>query len=111
MAKLTISGEEKSFDASAGMRLLRVLRDVLGMNGTKFGCGIAQCSACTVHVDGNPVRSCMLPVGAVRDRGIITIKGIGKADRPFEPRGLTLDEPPSLCECKIVEISGLRNRS
>ena len=68
MAKLTINGEQKSFDAPADMPLLWVLRDILGMTGTKFGCGIAQCGACTVHIDGKPVRSCMLPVGAVRDR-------------------------------------------
>ena len=74
---LTINGEAKSFDAPADMPLLWVLRDVLGMTGTKFGCGIAQCGACTVHIDGKPVRSCMLPVGAVRDRAVTTIEGIG----------------------------------
>src|SRR3984957_12567881 len=74
---LTINGEQKSFDAPADMPLLWVLRDVLGMTGTKFGCGIAQCGACTVHIDGKPVRSCMLPVGAIRDRAVTTIEGIG----------------------------------
>ena len=59
------------------MPLLWVLRDMLGMTGTKFGCGIAQCGACTVHVDGNPVRSCLLPVGAIGDKAITTIEGIG----------------------------------
>ena len=59
------------------MPLLWVLRDVLGMTGTKFGCGIAQCGACTVHIDGKPVRSCLLPVGAVGDRAVTTIEGIG----------------------------------
>ncbi len=54
-----------------------MLRDVLGMTGTKFGCGIAQCGACTVHVDGNPVRSCVLPVGAVGERAVTTIEAIG----------------------------------
>jgi aerobic-type carbon monoxide dehydrogenase small subunit (CoxS/CutS family) len=63
MVKLTINGEQKSFDGPADMPLLWVLRDVLGMTGTKFGCGIAQCGACTVHIDGKAVRSCMLPVG------------------------------------------------
>src|ERR1700722_11067668 len=65
---LTINGEQKSFDAPADMPLLWVLRDLLGMTGTKFGCGIAQCGACTEHIDGKPVRSCVLPVGAARDR-------------------------------------------
>ncbi len=77
MATLTINGEQKSYEAPAEMPLLWVLRDVLGLTGTKFGCGIAQCGACTVHVDGKPVRSCMLPVGAVRDRPITTIEGVG----------------------------------
>ena len=63
---LTINGEQKSFDAPADMPLLWVLRDILGLTGTKFGCGIAQCGACTVHVDGKPVRSCVLPVGALQ---------------------------------------------
>ena len=74
---LTINGEPKSFDVPAEMPLLWVLRDVLGMTGTKFGCGIAQCGACTVHIDGKAVRSCMLPVGAVRDRAVTTIEGVG----------------------------------
>ena len=77
MATLKINGESKTFDAPDDMPLLWVLRDVLGMTGTKFGCGIAQCGACTVHVDGKPVRSCMLPVGAVRDRAVTTIEGVG----------------------------------
>jgi isoquinoline 1-oxidoreductase alpha subunit len=59
------------------MPLLWVLRDVLGMTGTKFGCGIAQCGACTVHLDGLAVRSCQLPVGVVGSRAITTIEGVG----------------------------------
>ena len=74
---LTINGEPRSFDAPPDMPLLWVLRDILGMTGTKFGCGIAQCGACTVHIDGKAVRSCVLPVGAVRDRNVTTIEGVG----------------------------------
>jgi len=74
---LKINGEEKSFDAPDDMPLLWVLRDVLGMTGTKFGCGIAQCGACTVHIDGKPVRSCLLQVGTIGTRAITTIEGIG----------------------------------
>jgi isoquinoline 1-oxidoreductase alpha subunit len=77
MLTIQINGEQKSFDAPADMPLLWVLRDILGMTGTKFGCGIAQCGACTVHVDGKAVRSCVLPVGAVRDRAVTTIEGVG----------------------------------
>jgi isoquinoline 1-oxidoreductase subunit alpha len=74
---LKINGEDKTFEAPDDMPLLWVLRDILGMTGTKFGCGIAQCGACTVHLGGNPVRSCMLPVGAVGEKAITTIEGIG----------------------------------
>jgi isoquinoline 1-oxidoreductase alpha subunit len=73
---LTINGEQKSFDAPAEMPLLWVLRDIIGLTGTKYGCGIAQCGACTVHVDGKPVRSCVLPVGALNGRSITTIEGV-----------------------------------
>lgn len=74
---LTINGETKSFDAPPDMPLLWVLRDILGMTGTKFGCGIAQCGACTVHVDGKAVRSCVLPVSAVANGAITTIEAVG----------------------------------
>jgi isoquinoline 1-oxidoreductase alpha subunit len=77
MITLSINGEEKSFEAPPDMPLLWVLRDVLGLTGTKFGCGIAQCGACTVHVDGKPVRSCLLAVSAIGNRAITTIEGIG----------------------------------
>jgi isoquinoline 1-oxidoreductase alpha subunit len=76
MATLKINGESKSVEATPDTPLLWVLRDILGMTGTKFGCGIAQCGACTVHVDGKPVRSCLLPVSAVGDRPVTTIEGI-----------------------------------
>jgi isoquinoline 1-oxidoreductase subunit alpha len=73
---LRINGKDFQVDAPAGMPLLWVLRDLLGMIGTKFGCGIAQCGACTVHIDGTPVRSCLLPVDSVGQREITTIEGI-----------------------------------
>ena len=74
---LTINGEQISFEAPADMPLLWVIRDMLHLTGTKYGCGIAQCGACTVHVDGKPVRSCVLPVGALNGRTITTIEGVG----------------------------------
>jgi isoquinoline 1-oxidoreductase alpha subunit len=77
MITLTINGDMRSADVPPDTPLLWVLRDVLGMTGTKFGCGIAQCGACTVHVDGKPVRSCLLPVGAIGSRKVTTIEGIG----------------------------------
>src|SRR6201982_2745703 len=74
---LQINGENRTFDAPSDTPLLWVLRDILGLTGTKFGCGIAQCGACTVHVDGKPVRSCVLPIGSLENRAITTIEGIG----------------------------------
>ncbi|HXA34724.1 MAG TPA: 2Fe-2S iron-sulfur cluster-binding protein, partial [Steroidobacteraceae bacterium] len=77
MVSLRINDEMKDVDAPPDMPLLWVLRDILGLTGTKFGCGIAQCGACTVHVDGVPVRSCLLPVGSIGQRAITTIEGVG----------------------------------
>ena len=77
MITLTINAESREVDVPPEMPLLWVLRDVLGMTGTKFGCGMALCGACTVHLDGNPVRSCVTPVGAVGQRAITTIEAIG----------------------------------
>jgi len=77
MVSLRINDESKDVDAPPDMPLLWVLRDILGMTGTKFGCGIAQCGACTVHLDGEPVRSCLLPVGTIGRLAITTIEGIG----------------------------------
>jgi isoquinoline 1-oxidoreductase subunit alpha len=78
MKNLKINGALHSVEVTEDMPLLWVLRDVLGMTGTKFGCGIAQCGACTVHLDGVAVRSCQLPVGAIADRAITTIEGVGQ---------------------------------
>jgi isoquinoline 1-oxidoreductase alpha subunit len=77
MTNLKVNGVSKAVDVPADMPLLWVLRDVLGLTGTKFGCGIAQCGACTVHLDGEAVRSCVLPVGSIGEREITTIEGIG----------------------------------
>lgn len=78
MIALTINGEVHDIDVPADMPLLWVLRDVLGMTGTKFGCGIGQCGACTVHIAGAPTRSCLLPVGSIDGKAITTIEGLGK---------------------------------
>jgi isoquinoline 1-oxidoreductase alpha subunit len=77
MVKLQINGETRELDISTDTPLLWALRDVLGLTGTKFGCGIAQCGACTVHLDGVPIRSCVTPVGAIGERAITTIEAIG----------------------------------
>jgi isoquinoline 1-oxidoreductase alpha subunit len=76
MASLSINGQTHNFEVEPDTPLLWVLRDTLGLTGTKFGCGIAQCGACTVHVDGAPVRSCSMPVSAVAGKQITTIEGL-----------------------------------
>jgi isoquinoline 1-oxidoreductase subunit alpha len=76
MARLTINGQAHDVHVDPDMPLLWVLRDVLGLAGTKYGCGIAQCGACTVHVDGAATRSCTLPVTAVEGKHITTIEGL-----------------------------------
>lgn len=78
MIALNINGTDHQADVPPDMPLLWVLRDVLGLTGTKFGCGIAQCGACTVHLDGVAVRSCVLPVGSVGAKPITTIESVGK---------------------------------
>jgi isoquinoline 1-oxidoreductase subunit alpha len=80
MTMLRINGESRDVEAPDDMPLLWVLRDILGMTGTKFGCGIAQCGACTVHLDGKPVRSCLLAVGTIGDRAVTTIEGVGATE-------------------------------
>ena len=77
MTKLQINGQIREVDVPDDMLLLWVLRDVVGLTGTKFGCGIAQCGACTVHLDGKAVRSCFLPVGEIGNRAITTIEAVG----------------------------------
>lgn len=77
MATLTINGKAHDVDVAPDMPLLWVLRDVVGLTGTKFGCGISACGACTVHLDGQPIRSCITPVVAAAGRQITTIEAIG----------------------------------
>lgn len=77
MITLQINGQRRDVDVPSDTPLLWALRDALGLTGTKFGCGIAQCGACTVQLEGQPVRSCVLPVGNIGDRKITTIEAIG----------------------------------
>jgi isoquinoline 1-oxidoreductase alpha subunit len=75
---VNVNGTPQTVDVDADTPLLWVLRDVLGISGTKFGCGIALCGACTVHVDGVPVRSCVTPVGTVGEKAVTTIEAVGE---------------------------------
>ncbi|MCB9762282.1 MAG: (2Fe-2S)-binding protein [Alphaproteobacteria bacterium] len=82
--KLHINGETREVDAPEDTPLLWVLRDHLDLTGTKFGCGVAQCGACTVHIDGRATRSCVTPAGAVRGRRVTTIEGVGDPLHPVQ---------------------------
>ncbi|MAG66369.1 MAG: (2Fe-2S)-binding protein [Pseudomonadales bacterium] len=79
MIQLSVNGAQHQLDVPDDMPLLWVVRDVLGLTGTKFGCGIAQCGACTVHLDGEAVRSCVLPVSAAAGRAVTTIEAVGQS--------------------------------
>ena len=92
---IIINGTSRSVDVEDDMPLLWVLRDILGFKGTKFGCGMAQCGACTVHVDGVATRSCMLPVSAIGGKVITTIEGVGQTEvgKRVQQAWRTLDVP------------------
>ena len=94
MISLTINGKAYSLDVEAETPLLWVIRDELGMTGTKFGCGIAQCGACTVHVDGEAMRSCSVQVGDMANKTITTIEGLSPdARHPVQQAWLAEDVP------------------
>jgi isoquinoline 1-oxidoreductase subunit alpha len=94
MTTLNINGKQVSVEVEADMPLLWVLRDELGLTGTKYGCGIAQCGACTVHVDGQPMRSCVMPAGAMEGRKIVTIEGLSpNGSHPVQKAWVKLQVP------------------
>lgn len=95
MTTLNVNGRELRFDADPATPLLWVLREQLGLTGTKYGCGVAQCGACTVHLDGVAVRSCVLPVSAVGpQQKVVTIEGLSpNASHPVQKAWLALDVP------------------
>jgi isoquinoline 1-oxidoreductase alpha subunit len=91
---LEVNGKQVTVDVEAEMPLLWVLRDELGLTGTKYGCGIAQCGACTVHIDGQPTRSCVMPISAVAGKKITTIEGLSKdGSHPVQKTWVKLQVP------------------
>jgi len=96
MTQFTLNGRAVTLDADPDMPLLWALRDVLGFTGTKYGCGIAACGACTVHVDGDPVRSCSFPLSAAEGRRIVTIEGLSP-DRSHSLQRAWIDEQVPQC--------------
>jgi len=94
MISLTLNGEQKQLDVDPSTPLLWVLRDHLNLTGTKYGCGIALCGACTVHVNGEPVRACVTPLSAVAGRTVTTIEGLSKDNsHPVQRAWIALDVP------------------
>ncbi len=94
MITFIVNGKTQRLDVPPDMPLLWVIRENLALTGTKYGCGIAQCGACTVHVDGQPVRSCQVQVGAVAGKKITTIEGLSaKSDNPVQKAWIELDVP------------------
>lgn len=80
MITITVNGRQHSIETNPHTPLLWILRDELGMTGTKFGCGMAQCGACTVHLDGEPIRSCVTPLATAENRQVVTIEGISNGE-------------------------------
>jgi aerobic-type carbon monoxide dehydrogenase small subunit (CoxS/CutS family) len=104
MATITVNGQPREVSADPSMPLLWVLRDVLGMTGTKFGCGIAQCGACTVHLDGVPTRSCVTPLSAVGSRKVTTIEGLSPDGSTAVQRAWVELQVPQCGYCQSGQI-------
>jgi isoquinoline 1-oxidoreductase subunit alpha len=103
--ELTVNGEKRSFDGDPQMPLLWYLRDHAGLTGTKYGCGISACGACTVHLDGQAIRSCVTPVAAVAGRDITTIEGLAPAGRLHAVQQAWIDEDVPQCGyCQAGQI-------
>ncbi len=112
--KLKVNGQTREFTVDGDTPLLWVLRDNLRLTGTKYGCGIAQCGACTVHIDGVPQRSCVLPISAVGDREVTTIEGVeGPAAVAVEKAWVGLDVPQcGYCQSgQVMSAVGLLSKN
>jgi nicotinate dehydrogenase subunit A len=94
---LNVNGTVHKIDADEDMPLLYALRDDLGLNNPHFGCGLAQCGACTVHVDGQPVRSCITPLSSVGDSKVVTLAGLGTPDKPHPLQTAYVEEQVPQC--------------
>ncbi|MCR9262609.1 MAG: (2Fe-2S)-binding protein [Flavobacteriaceae bacterium] len=111
---LNINGKKQEVDVDPSTPILWVLRDHLNMVGTKFGCGIAQCGACTIHLDGTATRSCILPVSSIGDKNITTIEGLSEnGDHPVQKAWLEVDVPQcGYCQAgQIMTASALLEKN
>ena len=104
--QLKINGQQQSVEADADTPLLWVLRDHLNLVGTKYGCGVAQCGACTVHVEGKATRSCSIPVSALEEKSVVTIEGLSnEGDHPLQRAWLEHDVP----QCGYCQAGQIMN--
>jgi aerobic-type carbon monoxide dehydrogenase small subunit (CoxS/CutS family) len=101
---LTVNGEHRTVDVSPDTPLLWVLRDTLGLTGTKYGCGIGQCSACTVHIDGEPTRSCRTNINAAANKRVTTIEGLSTANAATLQAAWIAEEVPQCGYCQSGQI-------
>jgi isoquinoline 1-oxidoreductase subunit alpha len=115
MIVLSVNGKSYELDVEPDTPLLWVLRDTIGLTGTKYGCGIAQCGACTVHLDGVATRSCQVPVGTVGERPVTTIEALAQNDKlhPVQQAWLDLDVPQcGYCQSgMIMAVAALLKRN
>ncbi len=102
--QITINGVARTVDADTETPLLWVLRDHLGLTGTKFGCGIAACGACTVHIDGEPARACQTPIGDIGDSAVTTIEGIGSESLHVVQQAWIEEQVPQCGYCQSGQI-------
>jgi len=104
MIPITVNGKQQQVDAESDTPLLWALRENLGLTGTKFGCGIAQCGACTVHLDGQAIRSCITPIGSVKGKRITTIEGLSaNGSHPLQKAWIA-EEVPQCGYCQSGQI-------
>lgn len=101
---LKINGKSQTIEADGKMPLLWAIRDVVGLTGTKYGCGIAQCGACTVHLEGKPVRSCSIPVSSVANKNITTIEGLSSDNSNPVQRAWIAEQVPQCGYCQSGQI-------
>jgi aerobic-type carbon monoxide dehydrogenase small subunit (CoxS/CutS family) len=104
MVQIIVNGKSQRVDVEPGTPLLWVLRDVLGLTGTKYGCGIAQCGSCTVHVNGEPMRSCSLPVSAAAGKRITTIEGLSADSSHPLQKAWIAEQVPQCGYCQSGQI-------
>jgi len=104
MISLIINGKKQDIDVDPDTPLLWVLRDTLGLTGTKYGCGIAACGACTVHVDGQPIRSCVTPVSSIAGKRLTTIEGLSEDNSHPVQRAWIAEEVPQCGFCQSGQI-------